>query len=128
MTDAAFRRWRLLHRSGTAVVAFMALAHSILTPFLYSSWGPDALWFLGTGLGLLFLAVANWAHVGLEPCHQPTAPVVLWANLVFLAFGLGALFAVPEVQALAVVIGLALQALAGLFTLRGDEIAKQGET
>lgn len=54
----------------------VALAHSGLTAMIYDSWRPAAVWFLGTGLGLLLLAVMNWAQVGLGPCEQPTAPVV----------------------------------------------------
>jgi hypothetical protein len=36
----------------------------------------------------------------------PIAAVVRWANWVFLAFGIGALAAVPEIQALVIVAAL----------------------
>jgi hypothetical protein len=45
--------------------------------------------------------------------------VVRWANCVFLAFGIGALVAVPEIQALVIVAGLLGQAVASIRTLPG---------
>ncbi|HXV14859.1 MAG TPA: hypothetical protein VEC56_11695, partial [Candidatus Krumholzibacteria bacterium] len=101
-----------------ATVAVISLLHVVLTARFYGEWSADALWFLAAGLGLLLLAVVNWAHVGLEPCRLPTAPVVLWANVVYLLLGVAALVAVPQVQAVLLVAGLAAQAVAGRFTLR----------
>ena len=69
----------------------------------YSRWSPGAVWFLGTGLGLLLLGAINWTHVGMEPCERPTAPIIRWANVVFLLFGFGAVAAVDEPQAWVVV-------------------------
>ena len=113
----AFHTWRVIHRSATVILATLALLHSILTFVFYDQWGPDAVWFLGTGLGLLFLAVSNWAHVGLEPCRQPTAPVVRWGNFVFVLLAVGAVVAVPEPQAYLILAALVVQALAGTRTL-----------
>jgi hypothetical protein len=112
-----FRTWRIVHRAATSVLALFAILHSALTFVLYDQWAPDAVWFLGTGLGLLFLAVSNWAHVGLEPCRQPTAPVVRWANFVFVMLGIAAVIAVPEPQAYLVLAALVVQAVAGTRTL-----------
>ena len=113
----AFHTWRRIHRSATSILAILALLHSILTFVLYDQWDPNALWFLGTGLGLLFLAVSNWSHVGLEPCRQPTAPVVRWGNFVFVLLGVGAVIAVPEPQAYLILAALIVQAVAGTRTL-----------
>jgi hypothetical protein len=114
----SFKVRRGLHLVASVVLAGLATLHSALTPVLYDTWTQEALWFLGTGLGLLLLAVVNWAHVGLEPCRQPTAPLVRWANVVYLVFGVGALLAVPEPQAFVIVAALAVQVLAGWATLR----------
>lgn len=102
----------------SATVSVVALVHCAVTPMMYARLSPNAVWFFGTGLGLLLLGVLNWTHVGVEPCDMPTAPVIRWANLVFLAFGLAAVAAVNEPQAWVVVAGLAGQAIAGWFTLR----------
>lgn len=114
----SFNSWRGLHLVASAVLASLATLHSALTPVLYDNWTQEALWFLGTGLGLLLLAVVNWTHVGLEPCRQPTAPLIRWANVAYLVFGVGALLAVPEPQAFVIVAALAAQVLAGWATLR----------
>ena len=102
--------------SGTIVL--IALVHCAVTPMMYSRLSPGAVWFFGSGLGLLLLGVLNWTHVGVEPCSMPTAPVVRWANVVFLLFGFAVVAAVHQPQALVVVAGLAGQVLASWTTLR----------
>jgi hypothetical protein len=119
MTPSTFSRWRFVHLLSSGMLCLLALIHSALTPVLYRGWPPDAVWFLGTGLGLLLLGVSNVTHVGIEPCRQPTARLVRSANWVFLLFGIGAVLAVPEPQAYLVLAGLAGQAMAGLQTLPG---------
>ena len=114
----SFGTWRLVHRAATRVLAAFAVLHSGLTAVLYESWSPDGVWFLGTGLGLLLLALMNWSHVGLEPCTMPTAPVVRWANFGFVVFGVGAVIAVPEPQAFLILAALVIQAVAGTATLQ----------
>ena len=111
--------WRLIHRLASGTVSLIALAHCAVTPLVYSRLSPNAVWFLGAGLGLLLLGVLNWAHIGVEPCRMNTAPVIRWANVVFLAFSLVVLGAVREPQAWAVFVGVLGQAVAGWFTLPG---------
>lgn len=112
-TAVSFMVWRRLHRAASATIALIALLHSVVTSQLYAQWTADTLWFLAAGLGLLLIAVLNWAHVGLEPCQQPTAPVVRWANLVYVLLGVAALWAVPQSQTVALVVSLFVQAIAG---------------
>ena len=114
----SFGTWRVIHRTASAILGGFAVLHSILTAVLHDSWSPDAVWFLGTGLGLFLLAAANWSHVGIEPCNLPTARVVRWANYVFVAFGIGAVIAVPEPQAFVILGTLVVQAVAGTATLQ----------
>lgn len=97
----------------------MGIAHSLLTAMFYDGWTPNALWFLGAGLGLVLLAVMNWAHVGIEPCDLPTAVAVKWANVVYGVFGIAAALAVPEPHALLLIFALLVQAVAGFWTLAG---------
>jgi CDP-diglyceride synthetase len=110
---------RRFHRIASGLLAAIALAHSGLTFVFYSGWSPNAVWFLGTGLGLLLLALLNWTHVGIEPCRLPTARLVRPANWVFVLFGIGAVVAVPEPQAFAVLAGLVGQAVVARWTLPG---------
>jgi hypothetical protein len=101
----------------------IAIVHSTLTPVIYRRWTPGAVWFLGTGLGLLLLALLNLTHVGAEPSRHPAARVVRWANWIFLLFGIGAVVAVPEPQAFVVVSALAVQAVVAHWTLPGRRAA-----
>ena len=79
-----FEGARRLHRAASATIAALALVHTaVFTVRLDPIWSSDAVWFMGTGLGLVLLAVLNWAHVGVEPCDMPTAAVVRWANFAF---------------------------------------------
>ena len=102
------------------MVALVSLVHIGVTFIEYDSWNPDALWFFGTGVGLLTIAVMNLAHVGLEPCRMPTTPAVRWLNYLFVLLGLSALYAIREPQAIAIVLGLVGQAVASTVTLPGS--------
>ena len=119
VVDSRFGFWRKLHRISSILLGILAVVHASVTGLLYSAWDADSVWFLGTGLGLLLLAVMNYTHIGLEPCRQPTAPAIRWANWVFLLFSGSALLAVPEPQAFIIVLGLLGQAVAGQKTLYG---------
>lgn len=112
--------WRRAHGAASGLLAIVAGLHSGLTAFLYDDWSADAVWFLGTGLSLLLLAVINLSHLSAASGRQPTVRVVKTANWVFLAFGVGAVIAVPEPQAFVVLAALAGQAVAAHQTLQGQ--------
>jgi len=117
----SFTAWRVVHRTASGFIGAMGILHCALTAVMYDAWNPGAVWFLGTGLSLTFLAAMNWAHVGLEPCRMPTAPVVRYANVAYAVFGVAAIFAVPQPHAWVLTGALLTQALAGFFTLTGPE-------
>jgi hypothetical protein len=119
LVDPTFHSWRRVHRSASMTLAVLATVHAVLTMSLYGQWSADAVWFLGTGLGLLLLAGMNLAHVGLEPCRLPTARAVRAANWVFVAFGASAFIAVPEPQAAIIVVAILAQAVTSHRTLPG---------
>lgn len=70
-----FTVWRRVHRASSSAVGVVALVHSLFT-FMWDTWSPNAVWFLGTGVGLFTIAVINLAHIGTEPCALPTARVI----------------------------------------------------
>ena len=111
--------WRKVHLAASWTVVLLAVLHASLTPLIYDEWSPDAVWFLGTGIGLLIAAAFNLAHIGLEPCTQPTAKLVRWTNYLFVAFGMAATLAVPEPQSFVVLLALLVQAVACRHTLAG---------
>ncbi len=119
MTDQFYARARILHIAASMGAALIALAHSLLTWYFYATWAPEAVWFLGTGLGLLLLAALNLSHIGLEPCHMPTTRLVRLANWVFLAFAIAASVAVPEPQAYLLTLLVLVQAIVSRWTLPG---------
>ena len=84
---------------------------------MWDSWSPNAVWFLGTGVGLFAIAVINLAHIGTEPCALATARVSRWLNWTYVVLGLVALLAVREPQAVFIVAALIGQAIASQFTL-----------
>ena len=116
-----FESWRRVHRVSSGLVALVSLVHIGVTFVMYHDWSPDAVWFFGTGVGLLSIAVMNIAHVGLEPCRQPTARALRWLNWLFVGLGFAALYAVPQPQAFVIVAGLLGQAIASVVTLPGPD-------
>lgn len=116
--DPAFAPWRTAHRAASVVLALLALVHIGFTPIATDLFSPDALWFAGTGLALLLLAIINFAHIGLGPCDMPTAPVVRVTNWVFCAFALWALVVVRELSAIIGLAAIGTMALCSLVTLR----------
>ena len=115
----AFVPWRWIHLLASGLLGLLALIHSSFSFVIYPGWSADAVWFLGTGLGLLLLAMLNLTHVGVEPCRRSTAPLVRRSNWLFALFGVAAVAAIPQPQAYAVLVGLLGQAVAGRWTLPG---------
>ena len=110
---------RTIHLATSGFIAAIALVHIALAVPTYRVWSPDAVWFVGTGIGLLVLATLNLAHIGVEPCHQPTARFVRAVNWLYAAFALVTLLAVPEPQAVALASLLLVQGIVASRTLPG---------
>lgn len=115
----AYQPARRIHLAASGLIAAMAFIHIGLAIPIYREWSPDAAWFVGTGIGLLLLAALNLAHIGLEPCRQPTARFVRAVNWLYALFGLTTLLAVPEPQAVALAFLLVVQSLVASRTLPG---------
>jgi hypothetical protein len=58
---------KIVHRISAYILVGLGLIHTLATPFFYSGFTEDALWFAATGLGLIFLALLN-----LEVIQNPT--------------------------------------------------------
>jgi hypothetical protein len=111
--------WRRAHLFASWTVAVVGLAHCVVTALVFRAWDESAVWFLGTGIGVLFVGTLNLAHIGLGPCRMPTTQFVRIANWTFVAFGAAAVVAVPQPQAVVLVATLAVQAVASRVTLPG---------
>lgn len=88
---------KMVHKVSAYVLLALGLLHTLLTPLFYPRFSDDALWFAGTGLGLVFLALLNLAvlltptRTGLNLC--------LMANLTGLLYGVFIVVVLPEPQA-----------------------------
>jgi hypothetical protein len=111
--------WRRVHLLASWAVVGIGLAHCLFTAFAFRTWSPDAAWFLGAGLGVLVVGLLNVVHIGSSPCRMPTVRFVRIVNLVFFAFGLVTLFAVPEPPAVVLVVAFGVQLFAGRVTIPG---------
>ena len=109
---------RRIHIGTSALICIISIAHLAVTFWMYPALSPDAVWFFGAGLGI-FLTALNLAHIGVEPCRQPTARFVRLANVVYALLGVISLRAVPEPQAFALAALLMAQALISHWTLPG---------
>ena len=89
---------RLFYRI-TAYSLSLGVIHTALTPLFYDRFSPDALWFAGTGLALVFLGLLNlvaervWEVWALNIC--------IAANLIGCVYGALVVIALPEIQAYA---------------------------
>ena len=119
MSQSEFPMWRRLHFGASSVVALIGALHVGVAPFLYRHWAPDAVWFVGTGLGLLFIGLLNLAQLQAGPAWDHTARITRWTNYAFAIFGIAAVVAVPKAEAVALLSGLILEALASHWTLPG---------
>jgi hypothetical protein len=114
-----YRAWRRIHLLASWSVTAIGLAHSVVTAFAFDAWTAGAVWFLGAGIGVLAVGTLNLAHIGLVPCRMPTAKFVRVVNSVYFIFGVAALVAVQEPQAIALVAALGIQAVASRVTMPG---------
>jgi hypothetical protein len=111
--------WRRMHLLASWLVTGIGLAHLGVAAFTFDGWTARATWFVGAGLGVLVVGAMNLAHIGLGPCRMPTVRFVRIVNAIYAIFGIAALLAVPEPQAVVLVVALAAQVVAGRATMPG---------
>jgi hypothetical protein len=83
----------------TAYLLLIGLIHTALTPVFYPEFSPDALWFAGTGLALVFLSLLNIAAE--RVCEPWILNMSISANLVGCIYSILIVIALPEFQAFA---------------------------
>jgi hypothetical protein len=59
---------KTVHKISSWIILALGVVHTLATPIFYSGFTEDALWFAGTGFGLVFLGLLN-----LEVIHNPTS-------------------------------------------------------
>lgn len=96
----------------------LGLTHTGVTFIAYSSLSARAVWFAGTGLGMVLLAVVNitaWRTAYRDPFVRYST---IAANLAMSILGLFAVTAVPEPQAFAVLASFSGLLITSLFAAR----------
>ena len=83
----------------TAYLLLIGVIHTALTPVFYHEFSPDALWFAGTGLALVFLGLLN---ITAERVFEPwILNICVVANLVGCIYSILIVIVLPEIQAVA---------------------------
>jgi hypothetical protein len=118
---AGYPGWRRVHLLASWIVTGVGVAHLAVAALSYDAWTARALWFVGAGLGVLVVGAMNLAHIGLGPCRMPTVRLVRIINGTYAVFGVAALIAVPEPQAVVLAVALGAQVVAGRATLPGPD-------
>ncbi len=104
-----------IHKVSTWTLIALGVLHTLLTPLFYPGFTIAALWFAGTGLGILFLGLFNlmvlWA-----PARQ-ALNLCLSANLIGCVYGILIVILLPEPQAFLALVAF-LGAAIGIATSR----------
>jgi hypothetical protein len=81
----------------SAYLLLIGVLHTALTPLFYDRFSPDALWFAGTGLALVYLSLLN--IVAERSRERWMLKLCIAANLAGLIYGALIVFVLPEIQA-----------------------------
>ena len=86
---------KTVHKVSAWVLVGLGILHTALTPLFSPGFTIDALWFAGTGLGILFLGLFNLAML-----RMPVASTLcLIANLIGSVYGILIVIVLPVPQA-----------------------------
>lgn len=105
---------RMLFWISLAVVGLIGLVHTLFTFVAFDHLSQRALYFAGTGLGVVVLALFNLAVWRTSGTDRLARRLAHGANAVMAIFGFLAIRAVPEPQAyvgLVALVGLSISAL-----------------
>ena len=92
---------RVLFAASTALCALLGLVHLGFGFVTYRRLSPEAVWFAGTGIGLLLFPALNWATFAGPSPRLPVRRLVLALDALMVAFGVVIVRAVPAPQAYA---------------------------
>lgn len=95
---------RRIYQVSTYLVIALGVVHLCFTPFAYSTFTHNTLWFFGAGVGIVYAGFLNLAHLA-HPAARVLRVLCLIANIFTALMFLVALWIVPEPQ---VFVGLVL--------------------
>lgn len=94
---------KAIYKASVWTLIGLGILHTLLTPLFYSAFTIDALWFAGTGLGLLFLGLFNLAV--LKPGVQAALNLCLTANIIGFVYSILLVIILPEPQVFLALLG-----------------------
>lgn len=110
-----------IHRIAAYLLILIGMTHTALTPVFATAFAPDAVWFAGAGIALVFLGLLNLAA---RCCAgSGVRSLTVAANVIGLAYGICAAVVVQEPQAF-VAIAVLIALLAGSVAFRRSGVVQ----
>lgn len=94
---------KTIYKASLWTLIGLGILHTLLTPLFYPGFTIDALWFAGTGLGLLFVGLFNLAV--LKSGAQAVLDLCLIANIIGVVYGILVVIILPEPQVFLALLG-----------------------
>ena len=110
-----------VHKVSAYILLALGILHTALTPLFYQQFDVDTLWFAGTGLGLIFLALLNF--VALCSPVRIARGICLAANLTGLSYGILIVIVLPEPQSFLALISYLAVTVGSVFSLIRRDVA-----
>ena len=111
----------------SAYLLLIGVIHAALTPLFYDKFSPDALWFAGTGLALVFLSLLNIVAERIRAGW--ILKICVAANLIGFIYGVLIVIALPETQAfisLAIFVAVTIGSIFALFESSAQKRVEAG--
>ena len=106
--------WKIIHKVTTGLIIALGFVHLAFTAMEYASFSLDALWFLGSGLAIVYAGFLNVAVIRSTGDDRMVRVLGLIANLLLAGLFAGTLSLMRPPQ---VFVGLALFVIAGVCVL-----------
>jgi len=103
------------YKISSYLLFILGVIHTLMTRVFYQPFSIDALWFAGTGLGLVFLGLLN--ITSLKIYMSSVYNITIFANILFTLYSVFVVIVLPEPQAFIVIL-LIICALIGSITIR----------
>ena len=110
-----------VHKVSAYALLALGILHTALTPLFYQQFDVDTLWFAGTGLGLIFLALLNL--VALRSPIRIVRSICLAANLIGLVYGILIVIVLPEPQSFLALLSYLIVTVGSIFSLFHENAA-----
>jgi hypothetical protein len=108
---------KTIHKISSWIILVLGVGHTLATPNFYPGFSAEALWFAGTGLGLVFLGLLNLVVI-----RNPTPTglnLCIAADAIATVYGILIPFVVPEPQAYLAAVAFLGSTAGSIFSRKG---------